>query len=196
MTDGKRYRVGIVGCGRMAGLHAEAYTLVPATQPVAAADIDPDKLDLFCEQWSIPQRYGSYEEMLTEADLDIVSVVTLDSLHGPATIAAAEAGARGILCEKPMAFDLEEADRMIAACDRAGAKLVIDHSMRFEKNFIEVKAMIERGDIGKLRTIRGNLLSTDQRDPEQLAFAVRDRRRRRADAQRHAPLRSDPLLRR
>ena len=165
MTDGKNYRVGIVGCGRMAGLHAEAYTLVPDTQPVAAADIDPDKLDLFCEQWSIPQRYSTYEEMLTEADLDIVSVVTLDSLHGPATIAAAEAGARGILCEKPMAFDLEEADRMIAACDRAGAKLVIDHSMRFEKNFIEVKAMIERGDIGKLRTIRGNLLSTDQRDP-------------------------------
>ncbi len=165
MTDDKRYRVGIVGCGRMAGLHAEAYTIVPDTQPVAAADIDPDKLDLFCEQWSIPQRYGSYEEMLAQADLDIVSVVTLDSLHGPATIAAAEAGARGILCEKPMAFDLEEADRMIAACDRAGAKLVIDHSMRFEKNFIEVKTMIERGDIGHLRTIRGNLLSTDQRDP-------------------------------
>ena len=157
--------MGIVGCGRMAGLHAEAYTLVPDTQLVAAADIDPDKLDLFCERWSIPQRYLSYEEMLAQADVDIVSVVTLDNLHGPATIAAAEAGARGILCEKPMAFNLEEADRMIAACDRAGAKLVIDHSMRFEKNFIEVKAMIERGEIGNLRTIRANLLSTDQRDP-------------------------------
>ena len=153
MTDGKNYTVGIVGCGRMAGLHADAYTLVPDTQLVAAADIDPDKLDLFCERWSIPQRYRSYEEMLAQADVDIVSVVTLDNLHGPATIAAAEAGARGILCEKPMAFDLEEADRMIAACDRAGAKLVVDHSMRFEKNFLEVKAMIERGDIGNLRTI-------------------------------------------
>ena len=164
MTDGKSYTVGIVGCGRMAGLHAEAYTLVPDTQLVAAADIDPDKLDLFCERWSIPQRYLSYEEMLAQADVDIVSVVTLDNLHGPATIAAAEAGARGILCEKPMAFDLEEADRMIAACDRAGAKLVIDHSMRFEKNFLEVKAMLERGDIGNLRTIRANLLTNDQRD--------------------------------
>ncbi len=165
MSDGKQYTVGIVGCGRMANLHAEAYTLVPDTQVVAAADIDPDKLDLFCERWSVPQRYRSYEEMLAQADVDIVSVVTLDNLHGPATIAAAEAGARGIFCEKPMAFDLEEADRMIAACDRAGAKLVIDHSMRFEKNFIEVKAMIERGDIGNLRTIRANMLSTDQRDP-------------------------------
>ena len=62
--------------------------------------------------------------MLAQADVDIVSVCTLDNLHGPVTIAAAEAGARGILCEKPMAFHLEEADRMIAACDRAGAKLV------------------------------------------------------------------------
>ncbi len=165
MSDGKQYTAGIIGCGRMANLHAEAYTLVPDTQVVAAADIDPDKLDLFCERWSIPQRYRSYEEMLAQADVDIVSVVTLDNLHGPATIAAAEAGARGVFCEKPMAFDLDEADRMIAACDRAGAKLVIDHSMRFEKNFIEVKAMIERGDIGNLRTIRANMLSTDQRDP-------------------------------
>ncbi len=165
MSDGKQYTVGLVGCGRMANLHAEAYTLVPDTQVVAAADIDPDKLDLFCERWSVPQRYRSYEEMLTQADVDIVSVVTLDNLHGPATIAAAEAGARGIFCEKPMAFDLAEADRMIAACDRAGAKLVVDHSMRFEKNFIEVRAMIERGDIGNLRTIRANMLSTDQRDP-------------------------------
>jgi predicted dehydrogenase len=57
MSDGKRYTVGIVGCGRVAALHAEAYTLVPGTQLVAAADIDADKLDLFCERWSIPQRY-------------------------------------------------------------------------------------------------------------------------------------------
>jgi len=165
MSEGRKYTAGIIGCGRMANLHAEAYTLVPATQVVAAADVDPDKLDLFCERWSVPQRYRSYEEMLAQADLDIVSVVTLDNLHGPATIAAAAAGARGVFCEKPMAFDLEEADRMIAACDRAGAKLVVDHSMRFEKNFIEVKAMIERGDVGNLRTIRANMLSTDQRDP-------------------------------
>ena len=123
MSDGKRYTVGIVGCGRVAALHAEAYTLVPGTQLVAAADIDADKLDLFCERWSIPQRYGSYEEMLAQANVDIVSVCTLDNLKGPVTIAAAEAGARGILCEKPMAFHLDEADRMIAACDRAGAKL-------------------------------------------------------------------------
>ena len=66
MSDGKRYTVGIVGCGRVAALHAEAYTLVPGTQLVAAADIDADKLDLFCERWSIPQRYGSYEEMLAQ----------------------------------------------------------------------------------------------------------------------------------
>ena len=165
MTDDKRYTVGIVGCGRVAALHAEAYTLVPDTQLAAAADIDPDKLDLFCERWSIPQRYRSYEEMLAQADVDIVSVCTLDNLHGPATIAAAEAGARGILCEKPMAFHLEEADRMIAACDRADAKLVINHSMRFEANYINVQRMIEQGEIGNLRTIRANLLTTDQRDP-------------------------------
>ena len=66
MTDSKQYRVGIVGCGRVAAMHAKGYTEVPDTQLAAAADIDPDKLDSFCEQWSIPQRYSSYEEMLAQ----------------------------------------------------------------------------------------------------------------------------------
>ncbi len=162
MTDGKRYTAGIVGCGRVAAMHAKGYTEVPDTQLAAAADIDPDKLDSFCEQWSIPQRYSSYEEMLAQADVDIISVCTLDNLKGPVTIAAAAAGVRGILCEKPMAFHLEEADRMIAACDRANAKLIVNHSMRFEQNYINVKEMIEQGEIGNLRTIRANLLTTDQ----------------------------------
>jgi ornithine cyclodeaminase/alanine dehydrogenase-like protein (mu-crystallin family) len=68
MSDGKRYTVGIVGCGRVAALHAEAYTLVPGTQLVAAADIDADKLDLFCERWSIPQRYGVGARRLPAGD--------------------------------------------------------------------------------------------------------------------------------
>ena len=111
MSDGKRYTVGIVGCGKggrpaRGGLHT-----CPRYAAGAAADIDADKLDHFCERWSIPQRYDSYEEMLAQADVDIVSVCTMDNLKGPVTIAAAEAGARGILCEKPMAFHLEEADR-------------------------------------------------------------------------------------
>ncbi len=165
MSDDKRYTVAIVGCGRVAALHAEAYTHLPATQLVAAADIDAHKMDLFCERWSIPQRYRSYEEMLAQANVDIVSVCTMDNLKGPVTIAAAGAGARGILCEKPMAFHLDEADRMIAACDRAGAKLIVNHSMRFEANYTDVKKMIEQGGIGNLRTIRGHLLTSDQRDP-------------------------------
>ena len=127
MSDDKRYTVAIVGCGRVAALHAEAYTHVPATQLVAAADIDaPQDGPSSANAGRSRSATRSYEEMLAQANVDIVSVCTMDNLKGPVTIAAAGAGARGILCEKPMAFHLDEADRMIAACDRAGAKLIVN----------------------------------------------------------------------
>ena len=101
----------------------------PVRSLVAAADIDAGKLDLFCERWSIPHRYDSYEEMLAQADVDIVSVCTMDNLKGPVTIAAAGAGARGHPLREADGLHLEEADRMIAACDRAGTKLIVNHSI-------------------------------------------------------------------
>jgi UDP-N-acetyl-2-amino-2-deoxyglucuronate dehydrogenase len=159
------YRGAIIGCGRIAALHAEPYDMVTNVELIAAADIDYAKCQAFADRWEIPQRYSDYEEMLRQEEIDVVHVCTMDNLHGAATIAAAEAGARLVICEKPMAFNLEEADRMVATCERTGTKLVVDHSMRFEANYLRVKSMIDEGVIGELRSVSSSVLSSRPANP-------------------------------
>jgi predicted dehydrogenase len=160
------YRVAIIGTGRIAALHAEACHLVPNVELAAAADIDVAKCQLFADRWEIPQRYSDFTEMLAQERFDVVHVCTMDNLHGAATIAAAESGSRLVICEKPMAFHLEEADRMLAVCERTGTQLVIDHSMRFEANYLRVKEMIDEGVIGELRSISSSVLSSRPANPD------------------------------
>jgi predicted dehydrogenase len=82
-----------------------------------------------------------------------VSICTRNNQHVEPTIAAAGAGVKGIIVEKPMAMNLQDADRMIEACQRAGTKLLVDHTMRFEANYRHLKSLIEQGAIGDLTSI-------------------------------------------
>jgi predicted dehydrogenase len=79
----------------------------------------------------VPEAYPSVEQMLAAGTPDLVSVCVWHRLHAPITIAAAEAGARAVICEKPMATSMAEVDAMIAACDRAGTRLLVSHQRRF-----------------------------------------------------------------
>ena len=99
------YRAAIIGCGRMSRGHVRAYQ--EAGVPlVAGADISQEALDAFAERTGAEGLYADAAEMLAEARPDLVSVVTHDALHCPLVVGAAEAGVRGIICEKPMALNL------------------------------------------------------------------------------------------
>jgi len=147
------YRAGIIGCGSIARVHAGGLQAVEGVDLVAAAEILPDRLQEFGEKWGVAGLYTDYAEMLARENLDIVSICTRNHQHVEPTLAAAEAGVKVIFCEKPMALNLGEADRMIEACDRAGARLIIDHTMRFEANYRRLKEQIEQGIIGDLVAI-------------------------------------------
>jgi UDP-N-acetyl-2-amino-2-deoxyglucuronate dehydrogenase len=152
---GKELRVGLIGGGGIAGAHMKAYRQLDGVKVVAVAEIVGDRLQSFGDTWAIPGRYGDYQIMLEREALDVVSVCTPPNAHCAATVATAEAGVRAIFCEKPMAMTLAEADRMLAACKRAGAKLQIDHVYRFETNFRQVKNLVAEGAIGDLIMIAG-----------------------------------------
>lgn len=166
------YRAGIVGCGRKAATlddearcrinysippdaHAGAYQEVPNVTLVAAADPNESKRRLMRERWGVPAVYADYREMLAGERLDLVSVTTRAPLHAPVTIAAAGAGVKGILCEKAMAISLHEADAMIEACARAGAKLLINHTRRWHPTYARATEALRAGAIGALRCIVG-----------------------------------------
>jgi predicted dehydrogenase len=160
----KRYRVGIIGCGNIARSHMRGHRAVPSVDVVAAADVDEPKLGAFAETWGIPNRYTDYKVMLEREKPDLISICTWPHLHCQITVDAAAAGVPGIYCEKAMAIDLAECDRMVAACDASGSKLLVDHIYRYEPNYHRVKSLLEAGTIGEIRTITGNCL-TPPRNP-------------------------------
>ena len=146
-----KYRVGIIGCGGIGTRYARAFQqLGDRVEVVAACDILEEKVNAFVEQFEIPSAYTDMQQMLSTEPFDIVGVTTHNREHVEPTIAAAQAGAKAILCEKPMALNMRDADRVIEACEQSGTKLAIDHTMRFEPNWRRVKQMVDDGIVGKL----------------------------------------------
>jgi predicted dehydrogenase len=148
----KRYRVGIVGCGTVSHAHLHAYRSVFATDVVAVTDIQEDRLKKISQEYRIPALYRDYKKMLDKEELDIVSVCTLADSHCEIAVAAAQRGMH-ILCEKPMALDLAEADMMIDTCEKSGVKLAVDHHRRGDSRYHKAKQLIADGAIGDLRAI-------------------------------------------
>ena len=156
-----KLRVGIIGCGRpgrtegatgsgTAHVHAQGYVASPDCELVAAADIKPENLESFCDEYGIPGRYLDHREMLAQAKLDVVSVCVWPHLHAPMVIDAAAAGVRAIHCEKPMALTWGDARRMAAACEQQGVQLTFNHQRRFGAQFSRAKALADSGAIGEL----------------------------------------------
>lgn len=145
----KPYRIGIIGCGGMGGRHARGWSELPGVELVAVADINEAPAKDLSEQYSIPAVFTDYKEMLAKEEMDIVSIPTWQGPRAEITVAAANAGIKGILGEKPIANALGEADDMIAACDKNGTKLAIGHHQRFWPASNEVRRLIADGAIGQ-----------------------------------------------
>ena len=137
--------------------HAAAYHCVQETELVAGCDLRPERTADFKGEWSIllPDLcvYPDHQAMLAAEELDIVSVVTPDDAHAQVVVDAAEAGIRGILCEKPIATTLADADRIIAATERAGIPLLVNHTRRWMSPWLQVAGLIREGTIGQVQRI-------------------------------------------
>jgi len=141
--------------------HVHAYREVAGMEIVAAAEIVPDKLEKYRQEMGIPHGYTDYREMLEKEHLDFVSVVTWPPTHAEMVIEAARAGVRGILCEKPMTLSLEDADRMLDACNNAGAMLVVNHQRRFAAPYVTARNVIAQGAIGEVIQMETFLYGSD-----------------------------------
>lgn len=173
-----RYRAGIIGCGNIAQRHAKAYRSVPGMDLVAGAEPHAGVSRAFREMFSVPAMYATPEEMLKKEALDIVSICTWHLLHAPQTVLAADHGVRAVLCEKPMAVSLTEADRMIAACAARGTRLALGHQRRFYPGWTEARRLIGRGTIGRpvlvMGTVIDGLLNTGSHVVDGIRYALGD----------------------
>jgi len=143
-----KIRVGVVGLG-MGRHHIAGYQSHPEAEVVAIADLDEARLIEIGDQYGVPNRYATLEEMLAEQALDVVSVATPNKFHMPLTVAALEAGCH-VLCEKPMALSAAEARQMLAAAARAQRRLMINFSYRFGEQSQALKERVDAGELGEI----------------------------------------------
>jgi predicted dehydrogenase len=121
---------------------------------VGIADVNPAALETVGERFHVKGRYTDYATLLDTEKPDLVSVCSWPELHAPMTLAAVEAGVKGVLCEKPLARTLGEANRMVRACEAAGVKFAGGYQHRFNPLHILARQLIADGAIGQPITLR------------------------------------------
>jgi predicted dehydrogenase len=149
--------------------HAAAYHQHPRTELAGVCDLNPAAIEA-CRQrwqdvWPALHYYTDYEQMLKAEAPDLVSIATSDHTHAELCVAAVQSGARAILCEKPIATTLADADRMIAATEARGALLSVEHTRRWDPLFLAVRQLIRSGELGPLRTMIAEIF-----DPRAMLF--------------------------
>ena len=151
-----RIGLGLIGCGGIArSAHLPAMAeLADRVVLLATADVDIAAATAAAAGWGAAT-HTDYRAVLEHPGVDAVVIATPEHAHADQVAAAAAAG-KHVLCEKPIAPSLAEADRMITACARADVHLLIGHSRRHTRRYLEVKAALDRGDIGSLRLFREN----------------------------------------
>ena len=138
-------RVGIVGCGKVAGLHAAALRAVPEAMYVGACDSDPGRAAAFAAKHG-GAAFADLDQLL-RAGIKVVLIATPHPAHAAPTVQAAEAGVH-VLVEKPMAATLADCDAMIAAAARTGVRLGVISQRRFYEPVQRIKAAIDAGKLG------------------------------------------------
>lgn len=145
-------RVGIIGCGDIAPAHAKAIGASSAVELTACADVVESSAQSLGEEYSAPWT-TDLDELLARSDVDLVTVATPASTHPDIIEAAAKSG-KAVLCEKPLAVDLESADRIIGACREAGVALSTCFPLRYLGAAQWTRELIASGALGTIIQIR------------------------------------------
>ena len=117
----KTWNFGIIGAGLIADFHARAIADIPNAKLIGCTDKIQDRAKKLANKFGVGT-FGSYEEMLTSDEIDIVTIATPSGFHMEPTIAAAEVG-KHVICEKPLDITLERIDAMIEAHEKSVTRL-------------------------------------------------------------------------
>jgi predicted dehydrogenase len=154
-------RIGIAGFGFMGRMHYKCYKALKDVEVVAVCDMNPNIVQDTQKaignvgeteeaiDFNSFQLYTDYEKMLAEAKLDAVSITLPTYLHADFSIKALKAGLH-VLCEKPMALNVQDCERMIAQANLSGKELQIGHCVRFWPEYARAKEIIDSCMYGKV----------------------------------------------
>ena len=146
-------RIGIVGSGFAASLHAQGLQQVRDVEIVAAASRDAEHAWVFARTFGIGHAFIDYKDMLEGDLVDAITVACPNDLHYEVTQAAAAAG-KHVLVEKPMALSLSQCDGMIRACRDAGVILMYGENLCFAPKYARAKQLADEGALGDVYYVR------------------------------------------
>lgn len=141
-------KVGIIGCG-VATFHTSGYAAEPRTKMVAIAGLDTDRCKDLAAKHGIAEVYSDYQDLLANADIDLVSVAVPNFLHAPVALAAIAAG-KHVLMEKPLARNTAEGEQIVRAAREKGVILAMAFNRRARPDMQVLKRHIEGGNLGDI----------------------------------------------
>lgn len=151
MSD-RKLKFGIIGCGTIAnGKHMPNISKHPGAELVAFCDLKAEKAEKAAKEYGAPDArvYSDYRQLLADRNVEVVHVCTPNGLHCEMTVAAFEAG-KHVLCEKPMATNEADAQKMIDAWKKSGKKFTIGFQWRFRAAILHLKEMCMKGELGEI----------------------------------------------
>lgn len=157
VADDRKVGYCIVGLGRISmGHFMPAVKMSAKSKVTALVSGHRDKAERMAAEYGVPSRsiysYENYDEISKNPDIDAVYIALPNSMHAEYTIRAAKAG-KHVLCEKPMATDVEQCRAMIQACKSAGKKLMIAYRCQYEPVNLRAVQLIREGKLGSIQSI-------------------------------------------
>lgn len=158
----KKYKAAVIGCGKIGvevgnyrkevqpATHAGAYKIHPRIRLAGLADINENRLRTAARYFPGVPLFKTAEDLLKEIKPDIVSIATYPDSHLKLAKLAAKYKTKAIVCEKPIAEDIKEAEEIIGVCKKSNSLLFINHTRRFDPLFGRTREDIKKGKLGKI----------------------------------------------
>ncbi|MHB0935859.1 MAG: Gfo/Idh/MocA family protein [Armatimonadota bacterium] len=140
--------LGIIGVGGFGLFSLEEYRRLPEIRITAIAGTKPEKYAALAKQYEIPFHTTDWRALVTHPEVDIVYLATPPDTRTEMALAALEAG-KHVFCEKPLALSLAEADRMLAAAERAGLRVGINFVMRYSRIYETIRSLVAERIFGE-----------------------------------------------
>lgn len=159
-------RIAVFGCGFWARFQIPAWQELPGVEVVALYNRTRGRADALAAEFGVPMVYDNAERLINEVKPDVIDIITDVGTHSHFVHMAAQHGT-AVICQKPMATTLEQAEQMVAACHTAGVPLLIHENWRWQTPIRALKQQLESGAIGavfraRLRMVSGFAVFTNQ----------------------------------
>jgi predicted dehydrogenase len=150
----KEWKTAVFGTGFMGRVHLEALRRLGNVQVVALASLEEDVARRMAAQFSVGRVEADYRKVLEDPSIDAVHICTPNSQHFPMAHDALQAG-KHVVCEKPLATSVADAQTLVAAAAKAGRRDCLNHNLRSYPVVQQIRRLCEAGDLGEILVVQG-----------------------------------------